>query len=955
MKKNSTLRSKILLCTLFSVALCAALTALATSQHNTAQALEGVTQYKRGDFVKYSDHETAWMTFDGIHGTCAMPWKIAPPSGTYHYTSNFKTLPNSKGQSHSMDMLSNYLYYGYGGPGFDKTDPAWPTKNRFGKPMTKEDYMVATHILVASAYTCDTSRTLHGTSGDEYRWFAWNIIGSAKAAGTDQNNPNSPGIAFRQRPSTLNRITPIAIMPGGQWQTCISYKVKNTTLKLIKTDSASGNTPQRGLSLEGATFEARDEQGNVYAATSTTTDGVTSIIFDDIPFEKITIRETAAPEGYLPITEPIEIDLTKKLPNKDNIVVIENAIKETPIAFDLQITKFLDDLTTGSGLKQPGSGISFDVISNTTNETVATLTTDKDGIIDTTKSTNWYGTGSQPLDAHGSFPFDPAGYTIHENADTTPTGHTTCPDWTISAQDQLDGICLKYIVSNEPVASRLQIVKVDTESNLPIAKAGFTFEIYDAEKHLISQESWYPNHCQLSQFTTDDSGCVTFPEQLLAGTYYIKEVSAPAPYLTDNTYHEFTVSNESTSPSISVIPIKNKAAEGQLTIIKQDSLSNEQIEGASFELRAKDDIIGADGTLLAGKDELVASPQSDNYQTAHGKIILSNLPLDKNGQGQYILKETQSPEGFILPEETIDVVIQAQDGCPAVVEETVTVENNPNEVIIQKVSQQDNTLQLPGATFVIWNVEDEIIEEDATDEAEEQSQLTAIDTQRAPHVLHPKQVLTKTTDKDGKIYLSHLKPGTYKWVEVEAPQGYVLSEPTIHSFSVTVEGHILIGDESSINATITVENTPTHIVIEKRDDTSEEFIEGATLSLYKADEDGIPLDKPIKTWKTADTGIDIYGLAPGSYVIKEDQAPHNYQKIDSLTFEVINSSNLQTIVVYNHKLDALPPETTPEEPPRTMPQTGTPVWPQWMGNSALASGAVLFLILCIHFIFKSRK
>lgn len=955
MKKNSTYRSKILFCTLFCVTFCAALTAFATTQHNSAHALEGMTQYERGGFVKYSNYETAWMTFDGIHGTCATPWKIAPPTGSYHYTSEFENLPNAYGVVHPKWLLANYLYYGYGGPGFSKSDPAWPKTNRFGQPMSDEDYMVATHILVSDAYTCNGAKSLYGISGDAYRWFAWDILGYGEAVGVDHENPNAAGSIFRKRPHTLDKITPIAIMPGGKWQTCISYKKNSCNVELVKEDAASGKTPQRGLTLDGAIFEAIDELGNRYTATTKTINGQTRFTFTEIPFGKLTIRETQAPEGYLPSQSTIEIDLHDQKPNQDNVISISTPVKETVKAFDIQIAKFLGDYHVDSGLKTPGAEISFEVISNTTQEVIATLTTDKDGFVDTSTEEAWYGLGDKPQDCAGSFPYDPAGYTIHEVETSTPDGYKPSPDWTISANEQINGVCLKYIVDNGPAVSRIQFIKVDSSSNLPITKAGFTFELYNEQKELITQENWYPNHCTLSQFTTDDSGCVTLPEQLIDGTYFVKEVAAPAPYVVDDEFREFVVSSQESSTSTTAIPISNTSARGQLNVVKVDAQTQEKITGAAFELLAAEDIISADGRVLATKNELLASSKTDNYQTTEEGITLLDLPLNSNGEGHYLLKETQAPSGFLLPDKPLELSIIASDNSDPIVIETLTIENKPNEFVIQKVSDHDPAIKLPGATFILWDVDDELIDENAQNEADEQTQQKAIDTQQAPLVLHPDQVIIDTTDKNGEIHLSHLSPGTYKWVEIKAPEGYVLTNPPIHSFSVDTTGCVLVEDKES-NAPIVVEkNIPTHITIEKRDDISEKFVEGATLSLWHANDEGNPIGDPIKTWKTTETGTDFYGLVCGTYVVTEDEAPTGYQQLDKVVFDITPTADTQSIVVYNHSLEPKAPEDKSTQPSHKMPQTGSPLWPQWMGNISLIASCGLFLALLISLAHKSRK
>ena len=97
-----------------------------------------------------------------------------------------------------------------------------------------------------------------------------------------------------------------------------------------------------------------------------------------------------------------------------------------PVAFDLDIVKYHDSGAEGSGVQHPTAGVQFQIISETTDEVIATLTTDDAGRASTEGA--WYGTGEAPEGIGGALPYDRAGYIVREVAETTPDGYQTAPE-----------------------------------------------------------------------------------------------------------------------------------------------------------------------------------------------------------------------------------------------------------------------------------------------------------------------------------------------------------------------------------------------------------------------------------------------------------------------------------------------------------------------------------------------
>ena len=217
--------------------------------------------------------------------------------------------------------------------------------------------------------------------------------------------------------------------------------------------------------------------------------------------------ETKAPEGYVldPTPREYTVEASDLSETGELTLMPEEDYLEVPVAFDLEIAKFRGDIEPDSSDHEaPAEGVEFLIISNSTGETVGSIVTGSDGYA--TTEGLWFGEGERPENAAGALPYDREGYLIRENKDTTPDGLKPLDDWSIEADQMADGVTLRYIVSNQAVAARLQVAKVDADTGERIAAAGFSFQILDEQGEPISQNAWYPNPVTTDVFTTDESG-----------------------------------------------------------------------------------------------------------------------------------------------------------------------------------------------------------------------------------------------------------------------------------------------------------------------------------------------------------------------------------------------------------------------------------------------------------------
>ncbi|MDF09952.1 LPXTG cell wall anchor domain-containing protein [Listeria monocytogenes] len=325
--------------------------------------------------------------------------------------------------------------------------------------------------------------------------------------------------------------------------------------------------------------------------------------------------------------------------------------------------------------------------------------------------------------------------------------------------------------------------------------------------------------------TTDSDGKIVM-DGLQSGKYKLVETEAPTGYTISDEYKdgkEITV----TADAVTNVTIENTEQTGSAVLLKEDSVTKDAIAGAEFELQ------NADGTKVA--ENLVSN--------ADGKIEVTDL-----APGDYQFVETKAPTGYVL------------DGTPT----KFTVEFNQEAAV---VVTKENTAKTGS---VVLTKEDSVSKATLSG-AEFELQNDA----------GTKVQANLTTNADGKLEVTDLAPGDYKFVETKAPTGYELDATPV---TFTIE----FNQATAVNVTKDNVAKTGSVVLTKLDSKSRSNLAGAEFELQT--KLGVSLKDKVVT--EANGQLQIDDLAPGDYQLVETKAPTGYE-LDATPVEFTIAFNQQ--------------------------------------------------------------
>lgn len=636
--------------------------------------------------------------------------------------------------------------------------------------------------------------------------------------------------------------------------------------------------------LTGATFrvlagaDILDRQGNViWLRGATVIDAIqtsgedAAATTDELWPGLYEIVEIAPPVGYLPSGEHVLVDTASAAAQSREAVVIYDALKLNEIKLGAQaIVKVLgDNKTDNQHTETPEEGAEFHVYLRKAGSYENAREFERDHLI-TDKS----GYAKTKLLPYGVYVLEQTvgkdGFEIKKPILFEITGEENLIQPPI------------LTLNDRPILYRLRLIKTDARTGKVITLAGASFKLKDADGNTVTQTIYYPKKQTLDTFTTDESGCVTLPEEVGWGLYSIEEIQSPEGYLIrTESLPVFVGKTGDTADQVYELDIEipNEAVMGQIRLEKkglqlvgfetqtemgfeyQSPVFEERcLADAVFEVRAAEEIVGGDGTVWYQKDELV-----DTITTSGtGADWSKELPL-----GKYKLMEIAAPEGYALSDEVYEVELKSIDGHTPLVTVTVKAHNEylSAEIRLEKekevlkpytdadgyIRQELTTTYGLGFVFGLYNADD----------------IHYADGMLPADTL----IAVGMTDMHGKLTFSgNLPHGAYTIRELDGPKGWKLNP---NRFDVRISPENQADDAPvirvSLDGTVRNELIYTKVTLTKTDITGAETVPGAEIEVKN--EQGEVIYRAV----TDENGeIPDIPVTPGRYTFKEVLAPEGY-------------------------------------------------------------------------------
>ena len=385
------------------------------------------------------------------------------------------------------------------------------------------------------------------------------------------------------------------------------------------------------------------------------------------------------------------------------------------------------------------------------------------------------------------------------------------------------------VIDNTFKTGRVEGLKVDADDKSKLS--GAVIGLFNADETDFSEEN------AIETVVSDDDGSFNF-EEIIFGNYLVKEIESPTGYVLSDETFPVVISEDG---DVIKITIKNEKIRGSVQVKKYDLTNKSKaLNGAVFEIFAD-----KNGNEKFEND----TDKSYGFLNETGSGIYQ---LDGVEYGGYLLKETVAPAGYVIDENYYYFEIR-ENG------EIVNVSNDKssdkffNDVIRGNVNglkiNADDKTELQGALIGLFNADEtEFTEKNAIE--------------------------TVTSDKDGSFKFTDIVYGKYKVAEIEAPEGFVLSE-NVYDVNINVNG---------VTIEITIRNKPIkgNVLIAKYDSGNPpQILNGAVFAVYR-DVNGDKkftggTDELLGNMTESSAGIHEYkDLLYGDYLTREIKAPEGY-------------------------------------------------------------------------------
>ena len=429
----------------------------------------------------------------------------------------------------------------------------------------------------------------------------------------------------------------------------------------------------------------------------------------------------------------------------------------------------------------------------------------------------------------------------------------------------------KLEFSNERQKVELSVEKQDAETGK--ALKGATFGLYNKEAISSGAKVVVKADTLLQESTSNEKGKAAFTLDLPLGRYYVKELQAPAGYVSSDEILEFDATYQ--GQDVKTIKLKSvkKNQPTTVEVTKADITTGTELDGASMS------VLDKDGNVIDSWTSVKDSPH-----------VIKRLLVGKT----YILREELAPYGYLRATDVEFTISDTAEVQKVKMEDEVPVARllvNKKGEFLDSVSLLDNAKGMIEHLFnyVTGNLTDVTFNVYAAEA------IRAADGVSADYYAADELVGSITTDGNGIAQMDNLPLGRYYIVEKETAHGYVLdNEPRYVDLTYRDQ------DTPLVTYSADWQNARQRVQVEvlKKEKDSDKVLSGAIFGLYAADDIVSSKGKVLLAkdtlieLKTTDEDGKIRFVADlpvdSRYYIKELAAPDGYvtdQEPQEFTFE----------------------------------------------------------------------
>ena len=612
-------------------------------------------------------------------------------------------------------------------------------------------------------------------------------------------------------------------------------------IKVVKKDVETGNT----IPYAGAGFQIYDPNGNLVTMTFTYPE-VTTIdtFYTTADGELITpqtleygkgysLVEVQAPYGYVLNSEPVYFNVMQENSEVDSgITVIEVVRSNVAQKGTITVSKsgeVFSSVNEAGGLYQPVyavRGLEGAVYEITAAEDIytldGTLRASKGEVVDTV-TTGADGTAVSKELYLGKYEVTeitaPFGMVLNEEihaVELVYAGQNVAVTETATS------------FYNERQRAEIGLIKcLMTDEAYGIGKNGeifdVTFGLY-AEKELIAADGTViPADGLIEIISLDGNGSGKVKTDLPIGNYYVKELVTNSAYILNG--QKYPIAFEYTGQETAIVHITANGGE---------AIENDIIYGSVSGKKSDEDGNALGGAVIGifktGTEKFTTENAIQTTVTAaDGSFSFEKVPY-----GTWVIREIESPTGFVLSEEEITVTIGAVDEVMEIELVNYFIKGN---IELTKVDKDYPDNKLTGAEFEVY-----------------------ADTNGDGKLDSGDELLGTMTELDGGVYqMKELRYGKYLVREKTAPTGFVLDE-NVYSVSIEENGKTyIVENEAGVGFVNAAQKGSLKIV----KTSSDGKVEGFSFRVTGAG----GYNQTFKTDKNGE--IFIEGLRIGEYTISE--------------------------------------------------------------------------------------